>query len=317
MSPPESPWRRILLAYNPAAGRTSGGDKRLRRLVDFLSSAVPVLELVTLNGHGPGAVIHDVKSFDAVFVCGGDGTLNQMLQFLAESKAQIPVGIIPVGSGNLLSSSLQTPAEPVSAATALLAGEARQQPLGTITTADGRLRYWVAAAGIGADANVICGVSPRWKARMGQAAYYAESIRQLCSPRLELPWFCVELLGSDGSRRIERATQVIAERISYFGKAVSKAPHPLRDDEMRVILIKSSTRWALLRYGTALFASKFGAVLPASADIETMVVKEVLCTPLPESRTSVLAEVDGELVGPAPVRLTVQSSAATLILPRN
>ena len=57
--------------------------------------------------------------FDVVLVCGGDGTINEVINGLAYS--QVPLGILPGGTANILAHELRLPLNPVRAAR-LLAG---------------------------------------------------------------------------------------------------------------------------------------------------------------------------------------------------
>ena len=314
-------FRRILLAFNPAAGPRRRDRTLLNAVAKFLSGASVETCQVMLGAEGLGAIEHDIQTFDAVFICGGDGTINHALQHLMARQCDVPLGVIPIGSGNLFAGSMGTPRNVVSAAKALLKGERRRVSVGTISRNGdaGTPRYWIAAAGVGADARVICGIKPRLKARFGAAAYYAESVRQLCSPRLDLPLFRVEFTDRTGLRRSELVTQVIAERMAYFGNAVSRPAENLADDELRLVLIKSPSRWVYLRFGASLVASQLQLGSSAGSDVEVAIAKQVNCVPVSScnghAKDNVLAEVDGELIGEAPVHLSVRPQAATVIVP--
>jgi len=53
-------------------------------------------------------------SYDAIVVCGGDGTIFDVIQGLAGSA--VPLGIIPFGTGNVMAQNLKVPKDPVAAA---------------------------------------------------------------------------------------------------------------------------------------------------------------------------------------------------------
>ena len=86
---------RIALIVNPAAGR--------RRALDAAAGAERVLEeggwqverLVT-SEHGEAQALANQaasEGFDAVFACGGDGTLSQVIEGLLDTG--VPAGLIP------------------------------------------------------------------------------------------------------------------------------------------------------------------------------------------------------------------------------
>jgi diacylglycerol kinase (ATP) len=67
---------------------------------------------------------------DAIVVCGGDGTVFDVLQGLAGSE--IPLGLIPFGTGNILAQNLHIPNKSADSARWLLGAKPRRVPLGKI-----------------------------------------------------------------------------------------------------------------------------------------------------------------------------------------
>lgn len=319
IAPLHSRLRRIVLIFNPFAGRVGGRGLRYFSQVStlFRASGVEVIEVV-LGPAAAGEGLRDAvrKGCDAVTACGGDGTFNYALQEVLPISNEVAFATVPLGSGNLFAKSQNLPDHPVRAAKALLNGSHTRATLGVILNNGGAERVWAGAAGIGADARVICGISPRLKARLGIVAYYVEATRQLCNPRLSLPWFTVEFTTAAGERRSERVTQLVAERINYFGAYFNGFSAELAEDELRLVLIKSDRRRALLRYGASLLASRSGIPMQPCNAVESVIAREVWCSPpsVP-SCSSILAEADGELVGSVPARLYTLPGACIVIHP--
>src|SRR5260370_36762867 len=96
-------------------------------------------------------------------------------------------------------------------------------------------RYWIVAAGVGADAHVICKINHEFKARYGIYAYYAESARQLLLARYKFPPFVVEFheSGRNVPRR-EIVTHIVPERIDYFGRCLAAPIHGNGDPRSRI-----------------------------------------------------------------------------------
>jgi diacylglycerol kinase (ATP) len=311
--------RRVVLIFNPFAGRIGGRSLRHFSEVSalFRASGVEVIEIVL----GPAAADSGLreavrKGCDAVIACGGDGTLNYALQAVLPISNEVAFAAVPLGSGNLFAKSHHLPGHPLRAAKALLNGSRARATLGVIANNGGAERVWAAAAGIGTDARVICGISPSLKARFGILAYYVEATRQLCDPTLSLPWFIVEFTTANGERRSERVTQLVAERITYFGAYGTGPSVQLAEDELRLVLIKSDRRRAFLRYGASLLASRPGIPMQPGNAVESVIAREVQCSPAAgPSSTSILAEADGELVGSVPARLYTLPGACIFIHP--
>ena len=114
--------RRALLLYNPASG-----IRKERRRAD-VEAVLRVLreagiEVSSNTSGGPENTLRQVREavaagFDAVLACGGDGTINDVLQGLVGSRVRL--GIIPVGTANTLAHDIGLPLHPVRAARALL-----------------------------------------------------------------------------------------------------------------------------------------------------------------------------------------------------
>lgn len=312
-----------LVVYNPAAGRRRRRrEEQVAAVVSKLQrSGITALTAATVAvGQDPASIFADKPAFDRVLVCGGDGSVNQVLQGLVASGRDVALGIVPFGSGNVLAKELG-----IRAAGRLLeepsSCPARKASIACIERMDTQeRRYWLAAAGVGADARVICGVSPAAKARLGIGAYYAEAVRQLFSS--PLPQFEVEFEDrATGKTRREQAAQVIAEKVGYFGSFLEdKCNGPLAWDEMRVILFKTQARATLFRYGLNQLGwrtlGRRGALDPRK--VEVVRASEIRCLPsgAESSVTKSLAEVDGELFGEVPVRLYVTDRKIDLLCPK-
>jgi len=113
------------------------------------------------------------EALDAVLVVGGDGTINEVINGLAESD--VAVGVLPGGTGNVWAKELGLPTRSplhllplVDSVKALIPGDRRRIDLGK---ANGR--YFLQWMGIGLDAEVTYAMEPRTRRqrRLGTLAY--------------------------------------------------------------------------------------------------------------------------------------------------
>lgn len=133
----------------------------------------PRLVMTTPDDGGTEVAKAAVESgADLVVACGGDGTVNAVAQALCGT--QVVLGILPLGTGNLLAGQLGIPGALEDAIAALLHGSDRRIDLGA---ADGRV--FVGMAGLGLDAAMITDASERLKARVGWPAYVPSILRHL------------------------------------------------------------------------------------------------------------------------------------------
>jgi diacylglycerol kinase family enzyme len=142
---------RVFVVLNPVAGRTPDGEVRglLERYVD---SAEWQLEVVETTGEEPrGALVRGAVAggVDMVFAAGGDGTVSAVADGLAYSD--IPMGIIPSGTSNVLSQDLELPLNVEKACRMLSNRETTTRTIDAIQVGE---QYFLIGVGAGADAEV-------------------------------------------------------------------------------------------------------------------------------------------------------------------
>src|SRR5690242_19536452 len=126
--------RRVALIYNPVSGQHSGGRaSQVRNVIAILRKAE--IEAEALETHAPGsgkslALAAVRQGYDAVLVCGGDGTVHEALQALVGTN--VALGVIPLGTANALAQNLGLGRDPVKAVQALLKAEPVEVPVGRI-----------------------------------------------------------------------------------------------------------------------------------------------------------------------------------------
>jgi diacylglycerol kinase (ATP) len=118
------------------------------------------------------------QDLDAVLVVGGDGTINEVINGLAESD--VLLGVLPGGTGNVWAKELGLPTRSplhlmplVDSVRNLVPGSVRRIDLGK---ANGR--YFLQWMGIGLDAEVTYAMEPRTRRqrRLGAVAYVAAGL---------------------------------------------------------------------------------------------------------------------------------------------
>ena len=269
--------------------------------------------------------------FDTVIACGGDGTVNEVGQGLIESGTRAALGVIPLGTANAVAAELGLTANTSQATRMLLTAERRRICVGKLEFHDRegneQQRYWLAAASVGVDAELMYIISTLHKGRYGMAAYLAGGVRLMFTHPFAP--FVVEFCESQtGLRRQELVAYFLLARVSNFGK-VFKGVAPgaaLTRDHATLVLFKTRQRLAYMRFATAVLLGTKWSI----AGVEAVQVSELRAQPVnsaddlpPAWRQSfaneprLRAEVDGEVVGTLPVRSTIVPDALTLLFPRN
>lgn len=315
--------RKAALLYNPDSG--GSGARRLRKL----ESALAVLRQAGIEAdlvpsesrdHAGDLARQAIDAgCDTIFACGGDGTIHNIVQVLANTSAALAV--LPMGTANALAHDLGLPGDLVSAAKALLRAKPQRIALGHVKYVDLRgapaARYFIITAGVGVDAHLFYQLLTGTKQRMGMAAYYAKAWHM---------WFAYPMTrflarcGEADSAESKNAslTELLAVRIRDFGGVVRElAPGAsLERDDMRVIFCHTDRRLSYLAYVIRGVLGRQWRV----PGVELVHSKKVLCQyqqpSMQQKNPRIYVEADGELLGTLPAEITVVPSALTLLMPK-
>lgn len=98
----------IILIYNPKAGDTYFRFS-LDRFIEIFSEKE--YEIRVFRSRRPGDMAEYLKECnltmtEAIFVAGGDGTINEVVNAMMEIRCRLPIGVIPAGTDNDFAKSL-------------------------------------------------------------------------------------------------------------------------------------------------------------------------------------------------------------------
>lgn len=122
---------------------------------------------------------------DVVVAVGGDGTVRAVAEAVAGTG--IPMGILPMGTGNLFARNLELPLDdPMALLRTVLEGAERSSDVGWLEITrspdaqdTGERHIFLVIAGTGLDAEMVAGADDRLKRRLGWFAYFFAAIRHL------------------------------------------------------------------------------------------------------------------------------------------
>jgi diacylglycerol kinase family enzyme len=176
-------------------------------------------------------------------------------------------------------------------------------------------RFFTVAAGIGVDAHLFYKLNPLVKGHLGMAAYYAKATRLWLTHPMEK--FAVEVEQQAGQENEGPAevSQLLAVRIRNFGGVLRElAPGASLDrDDLRMVLFRTSSRWAYLQY---IIRGLVGGRWQVGG-IDLMHSLKIDCQPLgdPAGGSRIFVEADGELLGTLPAAISVVRDALALLVP--
>lgn len=305
--------KNALLIYNPTSGR-----RRHRRFSDveqaarILADSGILTELAPTTARFSAATIARQaveQNCDMVIACGGDGTVNEVVNGLAGS--QVPLALLPAGTANILAKELGIPWDIPQAARLIPGGTVRRIALGLAQTLNGfhteslphTGRYFLCVAGAGPDGAIVNGVDEGLKKQAGILAYWTEGARQFFQYN-----FPEMRIRSDSHE--QRATFVVLGRTAHYGgpfKITTGAN--LFENSFEILINSERSRFAYLACLPALWLGKLRRMKGIKAWKATSAVCEAA------GNEPVYAQVDGEPIGPAPISFRIVPDALSLVTP--
>jgi diacylglycerol kinase (ATP) len=312
--------RRAALIYNPNSGQHAAWRARA------VDEAIAVLcaagvEAKAFETHKPGGGTDCAREavlagYDAVIACGGDGTVHEVMQSLVGTN--VALGVIPLGTANALANDLGLMASPAKAARKLLTATPVRIPAGRIhfraPNGEDSSRYFIVAAGVGADALLMARLDSRLKRHFGYVLYVIESFRIWATHNF--PFFDVELIpNGQSAERVFPVSQLLSVRVRSFGGIVRQLVPgaTLHSNSLHMIAIRTRRRLDYLKFLLAVIAGRH----TFSRDIELVEASEVACRAQSGCRETLLVEADGEVLGTLPARIEVVPDALHLLIPPN
>jgi diacylglycerol kinase (ATP) len=287
--------RRALLIVNR---KSRQGEADLRGALRVFEAQG--LQLIEEHGDNPWSIAELVRrhrdTIDRVIVGGGDGTMNCAAPALVE--ADLPLGILPMGTANDLARTLEIPADLAMACEVICAGKLLRIDLGRAND-----RYFFNAASIGLGAQVTRRLSSEIKSRWGVLGYARTVYEAIKTAR---PFSAI--ITCDGRTEYVRSMQIAVGNGRFYGGGMSISHDATIDDErLDLYSLKPLTFWQLLKLAPALRAGHH-------KDLEAVKVlrgREIEV----RTRKSKSVTTDGELSTRTPARFKVVPKALSVYVP--
>jgi diacylglycerol kinase (ATP) len=290
-------WREIAVLFNPSAGK--GLARRwqpaiIRRLTD---SGCRVQPLLGSDAADSARLTADAVAagVDALVVVGGDGLVHEALQHAV--PANVPVGIVPTGSGNDLARDLLLPTgDALAAVDVVIASHTRRIDLGWAAG-----RYFATVLASGFDSRV----SERAYARRwphGQLRYTVATLAELAVFE-PIPYTLVV----DGEHRALEAMLVAVGNSASYGAGLRMCHGARLDDgALDVVIIKPVSKRELVRVYPRLYTG---------GHVTHPRYERVMARRVSLSADAVVAYADGERLGALPLEVQVVPAALTVFTP--
>lgn len=303
------PFTRVKVIINPGSGKSSDKGKNQskksnegnynqysERILSTLHQSRIDAEIIKSSSSTDATEIASQcakEGYDLVIAAGGDGTINSVVNGLAGS--QTALGIIPLGTINLLAMELKIPSDIESACQIIGHGRIQTIDLGKVND-----RFFTSLCGIGFDAYVISQTQSSLKKQFGSGAYILNGIKNL----IRYPFHSIRLCVN---QKIHKSGYiVIVGNGKYYGASVLIAPDAsTHDGLLDVVIFQKRDALSLLRYIWELHKGD----LTALPDVEHIQAKHISI----ERHGRHKLHLDGEYYGRTPVEISIVPSALKVV----
>jgi len=280
---------------NPNSGRAGDRDF-LERHAEALRSGGLSTEVLNTEYPNHATQLAAGAGERLVVAAGGDGTVNEVINGLSPEAT---LGILPLGTANVLARELGLPMDVEGACQRILDGEETRVDLGVATDAGGAERRFACMAGVGFDAKVVGEVSPRQKRYLRGLAFQVTAFRVLFMNR-----FPPVEITAGGETHVARFA-IVANGHYYGGDYKVTGPGLLTSGKLETVLVE--------RVGSLLRPDVFWGIIfrkPLNSSMDSFTATEIRAESV---GAHVPVQIDGELWGELPMSFRVEPAALEVI----
>ena len=295
---------RACVIFNPAAKGNKA--RQLRKQLDVIAAQCALKPTAAAGDARPLATAAIAEGFDHIIAAGGDGTLNEVLNGIADAPngfERTRLGVLPLGTVNVFARELKIPLRLNAAWACIQRGhEQRIDVAYADHTHQGKSarRYFVQLAGAGLDARAIELVSWSLKKRVGPLAYIIAGLQALCEKR-------PAITATNGHHQEHGELILVGNGSLYGGNyEVLEGAH-LSDGKLHVCVFPRVNWGTLLRCGLPLLAT---GRLPEKS-VRRFQATEFQLT----AASHVGFELEGEWVGQLPAKFGIMPGVLRVIAP--
>ncbi|MGV0791129.1 diacylglycerol kinase [Mycolicibacterium sp. XJ1819] len=293
---------RVTMLTNPASGHGSAPHASERAVAQLQKRGVDVVAIAGTDADHARRLVEAAleRGMDALVVVGGDGIISLALQVLAQTD--IPLGIIPAGTGNDHAREFNIPAkDPEAAADVIVDGSARSIDLGRIRGADGTEKWFGTVMAAGFD-SLVTDRTNRMRWPHGRMRYNLAMLAELSQLRL-LPF----RLTFDGRELDTELTLAAIGNTKSYGGGMRICPEadPF-DGLLDVTMVASASRTKLIR----LFPTVFKGTHVDLDEVRTERARTITV-----DSPGINAYADGEYACPLPVEVSAVPQALRILTP--
>jgi len=293
----------VTVLTNPMSGHGNAKHAAERAIARFQQRGVEACEIVGTDADHARRLLDDAleRGTDALVVCGGDGVITLALQSLA--LGDIPLGIVPAGTGNDHAREFGLPAkDPAAAADVVADGWTETIDLGRIRDRKGITKWFGTVAAAGFD-SLVTDRANRMRWPRGRMRYNLAMVAELSALRL-LPFRLV----LDGRDEIvtDLTLAAFGNTRSYGGGMLICPNADHGDGQLDITMVHSASRTRLVRLFPTVYKGRH-------VDLDE--VTTARATSVDVESAGINAYADGEYVCALPAEISAVPGALQILRP--
>ncbi len=285
---------RFLVIHNPKAGPAA--RRRFHATLGRLKQLGAYFEIVDTARHGEAMRVaadaaHDGQ-FDAVVAAGGDGTVHDVAEGLVGHLT--PLGIIPLGTANVLAREIGLRFSPERLSQTLVGGEARSVPVGQVNG-----RPFLFVIGVGFDARAVQNFETSGTRLLGQGGFAWPVLQALASDPGSMLRVCTD-------RGNVEASWVIVTRAKHYAVRLVLAAHAnIGRSDFHVVRFSGS--------GPLMRIRQLATLATGLVSYDPGITVELARWVTIEGSAAIPVQIDGELLGELPLKIALHPKSLNLI----
>ena len=295
--------KKVMIIVNPSSGEKKGEEYALQ-LETRLEEKYDSVELRRTTEAGDASKFAKraaTDHYDAIFILGGDGTINEAVNGLAEVEHRPTIGILPTGTMNNFANQLELPNNPRKTIQNLYTLEERALDIGKIND-----QYFISSISIGTIPEAVQDVSAEEKAEKGIIAYIRKGLDAFSES--EGNYYHLNIDGEEVTLHSSFVMAVLGHGISGIKNILPDAS--LEDGQLNLLALKGEeiqNKWSLI-------PKIFTGQLPDDDQIFHRSFTHATIDV--EGEEEMKSNVDGDEGNSLPVELTILPQHLTFFVPK-
>lgn len=292
---------KAILFYNSKAGH-SKADSQKRMITNHFQQKN--IDLAIIDVPKPQAEIDETiqkgisEGVDLFIAAGGDGTVSMISHHLVGTP--YPLGIIPLGTGNLIAQELELPLRIEKALERITSDDHTIALIDTFKLED---RYYISNVSVGVSPEIMRETDSQEKQRIGVFAYLAKFIKQILGLQLQ-----EVTIDYDSQKTTVLASEVLLTNIKIAGidPLVWSDDISLTDGVLDLLVFRAASLMDILGLLFSVFAKK-GKRNPVVKFLQVRDYCRIT------SSSPMQIQADGDLVGKTPFTIHIIPKSLNII----